>query len=313
MHLNSVDGISFKSKIARTTIHPGEWIDEWKNDRGYILSYQKKSQRNKDTCILFVHGGGFSEDQPRTPSYDSFGYILTNGTSFDTYIPDYTLAPEKTFPYQLEQLLLIANKLSNSYKHIIIGGDSAGGTMALQMCLINPKLFYSAFVISAWVDLHCDGHSYYSRAWNDKLKTGDPIFKDSPQKEIKDSRKEALTYLGKKSLFKHPIANPINATQDMLKKLPPFLFLIGDNEVIRDGTLHLAARAQQVNDNIFSFLYEGMWHDWVLYSQKTTKIMGTHGIDTIISFCNSQKRGNSYKFVPINNSSTLTLNCNIII
>ena len=313
MILNNVRRLPFKSKINRTTISPGEWIPKWRDERGYVLKYSK-SDASSSTCILFAHGGGFTKDQPRSSSYDSFGYILAYHTGYDTYIPDYTLAPDKQYPAQIHELLEIALKLSKVHQHVIIGGDSSGGTMAIQMCLMKPKLFYSAFVISAWIDLECNGPSYYSRAWNEKVKAGDPIFKDPPKKEIKDSREEALVYLGKKPLFKNPIANPINATQEMLRLLPPFLFLIGDSEIIRDGTLELAARAQEVNPNIFAFMYEGMWHDWVLYSQKSSKALGDHAIDTIATFCTSKTRGKSYDFLPpIDDKGPLTLVCNIII
>ena len=313
MILNNVQRLPFKSKVDRTVVPPGEWVPKWRHDRGYVLKYSKSSAPSS-TCILFAHGGGFTKDQPRSPSYDSFGYILSYRTGYDTYIPDYTLAPDKQYPSQIHELLEIARRLSKDYRRVIIGGDSAGGTMAIQMCLIEPQLFYSAFVVSAWIDLECNGPSYYSRAWNEKVKAGDPVFKDPPKKEIKDSREEALLYLGKKSLFKDPVANPIHATQDMLRHLPPFLFLIGDSEIIRDGTLELAARAQEVNPNIFAFLYEGMWHDWVLYSQKSSGEHGDHGINTIAAFCTSGTRGATYNFVPpSDDKGPLTLACNIVI
>ena len=311
MILNNVNRLPFKSKIKRETIAPGLFIPKWRDERGYTLKYSKGNTKSS-VCILFVHGGGFTEDQPRSGSYDSFGYMLTNQTNYDTYIPDYTLAPDKQFPTQIIELLQIAQLLKEKYSRIILGGDSAGGTIALQMLFAKPELFYSGFVISAWIDLDCNNKSYYTRAWNEKTKSGDPIFKENPKKEIKDSRKEALKYLGKQSLFNDPIGNPIKATNTMLKKLPPCLFLIGDSEIIRDGTLKLAARAQQVNNNIFVCLYDNMWHDWPLYSQKSSKKYGVHAINTVTSFCKVQKRGNTFKF-EIKDKEPLTLKCNIII
>lgn len=311
MILNTVNRLSFKSEINRETISPGKWLPKWRDERGYVLKYSKHKSRSKK-CILFIHGGGFSHDQPRSGSYDSFGYILTHRSGYDTYIPDYTLSPDQQYPYQIHELFRIVQLLQERYDDILLGGDSAGGTIALQMALVEPKVFYSLFLISAWIDLHCDGDSYYSRSWNSKTQTGDPIFKSTPKKEIKDSRQEALVYLGKKTLFKDSIANPINADSELLKNLPPTLFLIGDREVIRDGTLKLAARAQVVNSNIFACLYEHMWHDWVLYSQKSSKIYGEHGINTIISFCKSKKNNNKYNF-KIKDKEPLTLKCNLII
>jgi len=265
-------------------------------------SLSRKSLSRKPSsssaCVLFIHGGGFTEDQPRTPSYDAFGYMTALTTGYDTYVPDYTLAPIAQYPVQVEQMLRVAERLGKLYDRVILGGDSAGGTIALQMCLTSPRLFSAAFVVSAWVDLDCNGRSYYSRAWNAKTSTGDPVFRDPPEKEIRDSREEAMMYLGNKTLFDNPVGNPINATDAALRKLPPFLFMIGDDEVIRDGTLKLAARAQLVNNNVFASLYQGMWHDWVLYSQRSSGSYGDLGMQTIAAFCVGRQQGGRYAFDP---------------
>lgn len=307
--------LPFKDKINKTTIHPGVWIEQWKNDRGYVLAYSKYKTKKSKTCILFVHGGGFNKNQPRDPEYNALCYYLTHGTGYDTYCPDYTLAPNKRYPSQIVEILSIAEELSKTYKHIIIGGDSAGGTIALQTALVKPELFYSGFLLSAWIDL--DGkytHSYYTRAWNQRVKSGDPVFKEAPKKNIKDSKEEALNYLGEKELLDNPLANPILATTEMLAKLPPFIMFIGDNEVIRDGTLKLAGRAQKVHDSIFCYLYEGMWHDWLLYSQNTATVKGPHAQNVLIEFCKTKKRDNKMQFsYQPHNYEVTTVNCNIVI
>ena len=53
------------------------------------------------------------------------------------------------------------------------------------------------------------------------------------------------------------LANPVLATPDMHDKLPPFLIFIGDDEVIRD-VLKMVGNVQEVNNNIYCYLYTGM-------------------------------------------------------
>ena len=314
LNTDSIKELPFKNSIERTTIHPGEWIEKWKDERGYILVYKKIGKTAK-TCILFVHGGGFNKNQPRDKDYEAMGYYLANFTEFDVFIPDYALSTNDKFPTQIIEILKITKKLSNMYDNIIIGGDSAGGTIAIQVAMIEPKLFYSGFLLSPWIDI--DGKyspSYYSRAWCEKNKSGDPIFKEPPLKNLRDSKNIALKYLGKEDLFKNPLANPVLATPEMLEKLPPFIIFIGDDEVIRDGVLKLVGNAQTVNDNIYCYLYTGMWHDWLLYSQMSSKIKGNHALDILFNFCRFKftKKNNKFSY----NSNTfpvITANCNIIL
>ena len=315
LNKDSLKDLPFKNKIYRDTISAGEWIEKWRNDRGYVLKYSKNKNKKSKTCIIFIHGGGFDKNQPRDKDYEAMGYYLCNFTAFDTYLPDYTLAPDKQFPAQILEVISIANRLVEVYDDIIIGGDSAGGTIAIQAAILQPKLFYSGFLLSPWIDL--DGKytpSYYSRSWNEESKSGDPIYKSPPVENIKSSKKEALNYLGVDKLFENNLANPVLATPGMLKDLPPFLMFIGDDEVIRDGVLKLAGNAQTVNDNIFCYLYVGMWHDWLLYSQKNAKIKGPHALNILFEFCKTKIVDGKFDFAyQPKNEKVIVTNCNIII
>ena len=316
LNKDSLKDIPFKNKIYKNTISPGQWIEKWRNDRGYVLEFSKYKVKKSNTCILFIHGGGFDKNQPRDKDYQTLGYYLSYYTEFDTFLPDYTLAPDKKFPDQILEVISIANKLSDIYENIIIGGDSAGGTIAIQAAILQPKLFYSGFLLSPWIDL--DGKytpSYYSRSWNPELKTGDPIFKLDPKENIKSSKKEALNYLGVSKLFENPLANPVLATPGMLKDLPPFLFFIGDEEVIRDGILKIVGNAQTVNNNIFCYLYVGKWHDWLLYYQKNFKVKESYAFQILFNFCKSKVNNNELNFTysPKKNENVIVANCNIVI
>lgn len=314
LNKDSLKELPFKNNILRSTIHPGEWLVKWKDERGYILVYKKKGKKAK-TCILYVHGGGFDKNQPRDKDYEAMGYYLANYTEYDTYIPDYSLSTNRQFPIQINEIIYIAKKLSNLYDNIIIGGDSAGGTLAIQVAMVEPKLFYSGFLLSPWIDI--DGKytpSYFSRAWCEKNKSGDPIFKEPPIENIRNSKIEALKYLGKEQLFKNPLANPVLATPDMLDKLPPFLIFIGDDEVIRDGVLKMVGNAQEVNNNIYCYLYTGMWHDWLLYSQSSSKIKGKHALEILFKFCKFKFTNKSKEFLYTpSNYDLITANCNVIL
>ena len=268
-YLDQLEKIPFKNSIEISHIINHELIPEWKERRGYIELIQSKKIKKGKECILYIHGGSFIHDSPVT--YRTVTFKLAHETKLPVFAPDYTQAPIKQFPTQINEIINIAQFLKQFYKKIYLLGDSAGGTIALS-CLLVSNIFTAGILYSPWINLHSNSSSYYSRAWCAALKTGDPIFTEKPEKEIRESIDTALLYLGPKKNLNNPIANPIMATPKMLKSLPPLLFFIGDAEVLRNDTLVFASNAQKVNNNIFVRLYDNMWHDWLMYSQGC----GTH-------------------------------------
>lgn len=54
LNKDSLKELPFKNNILRSTIHPGEWLVKWKDDRGYILVYKKKEKKLKLVYYLFT-------------------------------------------------------------------------------------------------------------------------------------------------------------------------------------------------------------------------------------------------------------------
>jgi len=315
MKLDTVEDLPFINKIKREYIRPNSIFPSWKEGRGYILKFSLINDSNKsaytDKCILYVHGGGFFHDNPKTNSYQSIAYILCFLTGYDIYVPDYAIVPYSSYPTQVNEVLSLTDSLKPKYKGIIMGSDSAGCTIAMSSILKKPKLYHSAFFISAWLNLYSNSESYYTRAHCDALNTGDRIYKDKPKKLIRDSREIAVKYLGSEKLLKNEIANPYLASKKLLGSIPPILMMVGDNEVLRNDTLDFAARCQQVNNNVFVNLYDNVWHDWPLYSQNDESKKGISAYQIIQNFCLGKiiKK----KFVFENLSQLLQVSCNIVL
>jgi acetyl esterase/lipase len=168
----------------------------------------------------------------------------------------------------------------DNHKNVIIMGDSSGGTLALSLIskitddasLSKPYLdkIKCSILYSPWIDLGCEGKSYYTRAFSEKMATGDFVFSEMPFKNIEEFRKVALTYLGKESLLKDNIANPINIKKSQLEKFPPTMIFIGDNETLLSDIVNFGKKSQLINKNVFINLYQEMWHVWPMYSQGCT-------------------------------------------
>jgi len=293
----TIKNVGFSTQsIIKETIRIPEIIPQWKHSRGYILKYSQKTNRDPNRCILFVHGGSFTKNQPRDDTYQTLCVILSHLTSYDVYCPDYTLAPHATYPTQPNEILNLTRYLSKTYNKIILGADSAGGTIGLSCIISSPKLYFASFFISPWIDLQNNSASYKTRAWSSALRTGDPIFNQSTKTVKKFSDKLALEYLQFKNRLQDPIANPIKATDEALRKVPPILIIGGDNEVLRNETLEFVSRAQQANQTTSFSLYDMMWHDFPLYYQTASKEMGEQAYHEIAAFCHGVKRFNSFSY-----------------
>lgn len=112
---------------------------EEKNVLG-IKVYKYYIQEKIDKIVISLHGGGF---------YGGASVIMENcnkyiaKSGFCVYAIDYTLAPEKKFPdtmYEIYDVVKEIIKINPKCKIAIIG-DSAGGHLAMNVALLEPKLF----------------------------------------------------------------------------------------------------------------------------------------------------------------------------
>ena len=237
----------------------------WGGDRGYVNRVTPKSA-SSTRCCLFVHGGGFTNGSPNS-SYRPFSAQLAKNSGLVFFVPDYTLVPDAQYPVQLDQVLSLARRIQKKYKNIVLMGDSAGGTIALSAALKEPQLFERCLFLSPWINLKSSTLSYKPRQQRTRNGVcGDPVFRGTAREVATRSRENGLRYLGKASLERTAPANPAMATKAMLRSLPPSLFMVGDRETLRGEVMSFVGEAQTVNKHIYGQLYDGMWHDWPMYS-----------------------------------------------
>lgn len=122
--------------------------------------------RHSDVTILFLHGGGYFASQPDT--YLVFllrlaEAILEQDIRVSIFALDYHLAPEFTYPTQLEETAAayeyLLHEMAVSAEKTVLAGDSAGGHLVLSM-LVNLQQRSSlpkprgAMLFSPWLSLH---------------------------------------------------------------------------------------------------------------------------------------------------------------
>jgi monoterpene epsilon-lactone hydrolase len=216
-----------------------------------FVTYKKPRPKR---AILYLHGGGYCIGSPY--SYRVMTGALAKSSGIAVYAPDYRLAPENPHPAALDDALaawhgLVAQGFMP--RSIAVVGDSAGGGLAVSMCLAlrnsRERLPGALALISPWIDLAGTGEAFVARAQRDPMLSPDGL------------RRWAREYLGELAPD-HPACSPLYAE---LGGLPPTLIHVGTEEVLHTDSIRLAAHARRAGVDVRLREFEGLWHDFHLH------------------------------------------------
>ena len=234
----------------------------------YQLLHQKSSPR-PSCIIIYVFGGGFVAGSP--DQYLPLTSQLSAHNDCWVAVPYYSLST--LYPVPNDQVASVAKHMRATYPRVrqVVGGESAGATIAAGVALRWPAIFDGVFLYSPWLDLESDLKTYSSRAFRpataDRASTGDPIFTTSAQANRRSSRALAKHYLGNSKRLTVPYANPIRADASLLRRLPPVLIFVGDRETILGGSERFMGKLQALGRTEDALqVYSGMWHVFPMYS-----------------------------------------------
>jgi acetyl esterase/lipase len=202
-----------------------------------------------DRVLLYFHGGGFVFNTMH--SHRKLAGHLAKAAGVRALVPDYRRAPEHPFPAQLDDSVAVYRWLLESgiaAQHIATAGDSAGGNLCLALVLKlrdeGEALPAAILPISPWVDVELSGDGLEARSTTDVL--------------VNRRTLEALRtmYLAGER-WDHPLASLLRAD---LTGLPPLLIEAGDDEVLADDSVRLAAAAEKAGVEASFHLAPGMQH-----------------------------------------------------
>lgn len=206
-------------------------------------------------AFLHLHGGVFFAGSLRT--HRALGAEIAARSGATVYMLDYRLAPEHQYPAAFDDCLAAYQALlSKGYlpEHIVLGGDSAGGALALALLVAlrerNIPLPAANVMISPFVDMTLCAESY------GKNKARDPML----TKEI--LQRGADAYRGNIQTADARIS-PILAD---LNGLPPMLIQVGSEEVLLDDASQLAKHAERSGVKVEHHVFGGMWHNFQMFN-----------------------------------------------
>jgi monoterpene epsilon-lactone hydrolase len=215
---------------------PGQWVTAPGADR--------------DKVLLYFHGGGFQVGSSR--SHLELMANISSAAGCRVLGLDYRLAPEHRFPAALRDACAAYEWLrmqGMDAADIAIGGDSAGGGLALSTLLAQraagQSLPAAVVLMSPWTDLTAAGESYASRA------ASDPIHQRPMVLAM------ARNYLGEHGDPRDPLASPLFAD---LHELPPMLIQVGDRETVLSDSTLLAGKARVTGVHVELEVWKEMIH-----------------------------------------------------
>ena len=220
---------------------PGEWVEFGTQPGGAVLVY--------------LHGGGYFACSARThrPFTTAFAQ-----RGWRVYAPDYRLAPENPFPAGLNDAVAAWHAVRaevDASTPMVIGGDSAGGGLALATMLKlrdeGDALPVAAALFSPLTDLVGSGDSRRSNDQRCAMFYGTGL-----------SRAAEFYMAGGDP--RDPLASPLYAD---LRGLPPLLIHVGSSETLLDDSTQLAERARAAGVPVALTVWPVVPHVWQLFHQ----------------------------------------------
>ena len=253
-------------KIGKVKIKPPKKYKNITFEEIYINTRNKKKLRvciyrpvnikENVTGLLWIHGGGYFGGNPEQDIRFYENFIKTENCIILS--PDYTLSIEKPYPAALEDCYETlywmkenAKKLKINSEQLFIGGESAGGGLAIATTLYarDKKEVNIAFQMPLYPMI------------DDRMNTKSAIDNNAPICNSKINYLGWKLYLGK--LFKTEnvpkYAAPARETD--YSNLPPAFTFVGDIEPFHDETItyinNLKKKGIEANIKKFKGCYHG--------------------------------------------------------
>lgn len=203
--------------------------------------------------ILWFHGGAYMVGGPET--HAAMLGRLARLARLAVVAPDYAKAPERPAPAAFEEARAAHAALINQGwqpSQIVLGGDSAGGGLALallaDLCArdLRPAC---CIAFSPWTDMTLSGASLRTNAARDPL---------LPVSRIEEARAYVLGDLAPDD----PRISPLHA---LFHAPPPVLIQVGSDEILLDDSRRMAERLRAAGGEVTLEEWPRAPHVWQMF------------------------------------------------
>lgn len=203
--------------------------------------------------LLYFHGGGYIAGSPET--HRNLVSRLSRISGLRAFLPAYRLAPEHPVPAGFQDAIAAHRHLiSRGYRaqDIVLGGDSAGGGLALallaHLCQIGQQPA-ACFAWSPFCDMTFSGASVQNNGKRDHF---------FPGHRVHDLANRILGATPPTD----PRASPLYAD---FPNCPPVLLQVSDSEILQDDALRMARHLQDRGAQAEVQVFHNAPHVWHLF------------------------------------------------
>ncbi len=232
--------------------------DRWIAGRGRRIFCRHYRHRIDCTlpALVYFHGGGWVWSSVDT--HDRVARELAQASGLAVVSVDYALSPEASFPQALEECAAVVEKLACcggewgiDPARLLLGGDSAGGNLALASALLlrtrQGPLARGILAVYPVCDSDLTTPSYREFAEGyvltaEKMRFYWSVYAPRPADRL------------------HPLAAPLRAE---LAGLPPVLVQLAELDVLRSEGEMLVAKLQAAGVPVTLEIYPGLIHGFL--------------------------------------------------
>ncbi len=254
LHLIPAPALRDYIEARRISVYPKDVSIEAVNELGVKGEWHRPSAGGEGRVILYLHGGGYIFGS--TGLYRSMTMPMASIAGADLFSLEYRLAPEHPCPAAIEDAVAAYEWLLNkgiAPDRIVVGGDSAGGGLALAMLQAlrhdGRPAPAGAFVYSPWTDLAATGRTVAENS------ASDCMFQEA------SIRANGKQYAGTLDL-KDPRVSPLYGN---FRGLPPLLVFASLDEMLFDDAARTVEKARTAGVDVRHEWRRGLCHVWPLF------------------------------------------------
>lgn len=235
-----------------------------------VFTYRPKGAGDIPAYV-FLHGGGFTAGNERI-YHNQMRYLAETSGALVVF-PDYRLAPESPFPAAIEDCVATvrwvrdnAEELGVDQERIMVGGDSAGGSLSCACALEdNEKIIKRVYLLFPG----CDMSNYHEQrlySWSYDLYPvvdGDRKLAFSRIERIRcgcEGTSEESNYVQGKTSLSNPLVSVVFATDEQLARFPPVTVAVSEYDYLRVGAEFFARRLNGLGREVRLVRYCGCDH-----------------------------------------------------
>ena len=228
------------------------------------LLYVPAEQRT-DGCVLYCHGGGYAF--PAAPYQYELARTYAAGAGCRVLFPDYRLAPAHPFPAAADDCFAAYRWLLETAggPGVAVCGDSAGGTLAMSVCLR---------ALNEGIPAPCAQLLTYPAAGNAGETESYRKYTDTPMCSSRDMEIYGQWYVQDETAGKLSYRSPIEA--DSVEGTPATYIETAEFDALRDGAILYAERLRTAGIDVELHNTKGTIHgyDMMLRSGIVRKLVG---------------------------------------